>query len=243
VIPSENRNLPTWPDLILYILVGFGLATGLSFAALEIVDGRLPTLWMTLILTVVNLISLGGFGIGFGLWRRHFTLDEVGLFPIRWDWRWIGYGIGLFAALLPIRSLAAWLGMLVTGQGMESLDARRDMIFTDLRMVDFLVTFVGVGIIAPAAEELFFRGALYRWFRRRYNAWIAIAGTSVLFAAAHFDSVGVVASSLVLAPVLAYTVEKTRSLWAAIALHAINNAAAVILVYASEWFLQAAAFH
>lgn len=79
--------------------------------------------------------------------------------------------------------------------------------------------------IAPVAEELFFRGFLYRVLRQRMAFWLAAAIDGVLF--------GLVHGSFVILPVLAFlgfllcwTYERTGTLFVPIALHALNNALA-----------------
>lgn len=87
-----------------------------------------------------------------------------------------------------------------------------------------LVLFVGVAITAPIAEEIFFRGALQRAFRKR-GVWFGILFTAALFALFHLRFQGLPA----LVPVsilLGFVVERSRSLLPAIAVHFANNALA-----------------
>jgi membrane protease YdiL (CAAX protease family) len=44
-----------------------------------------------------------------------------------------------------------------------------------------------VGVIAPIAEELFFRGLLFRALEKRWDRWWALAGSSVFFGLTHFQ--------------------------------------------------------
>jgi membrane protease YdiL (CAAX protease family) len=96
---------------------------------------------------------------------------------------------------------------------------------------------VFVCVIAPVAEEFFFRGflfgALRRWrvriAGREIGTWVAAVITGILFGLAHTGS----ASSQYLIPlgflgfVLALVRWKTRSLYPCIALHSTNNALAL----------------
>lgn len=84
-----------------------------------------------------------------------------------------------------------------------------------------------VVVVAPFAEEVFFRGFFYRALRNRFRVAVAVLLNAVLFGAIHFDG----AKTLVLLPVLAVLgatfcllYERTGSLYPSIALHAINNA-------------------
>ena len=96
------------------------------------------------------------------------------------------------------------------------------------------MTFLGVGLLAPVSEELYFRGLLHGWFRsRRFAFWLRVLLSSTLFAVAHFDSVAVVASSFVLGVANALLYEWSRSIWVPIAMHVLTNSIAVELLYAA----------
>jgi len=91
-------------------------------------------------------------------------------------------------------------------------------------------------VVAPIVEEFLFRGVIQTvlvqrfWVRgglaSRYvpsalHRWVAIGGTSVLFAGMHSpDHFPVL---FVLSLGLGYVYERTGNLWAAVSLHAIFN--------------------
>lgn len=76
-----------------------------------------------------------------------------------------------------------------------------------------------VALLPPLIEELLFRGTLFRSLRLRLGPSKAALLCSALFGIAHSDRMGIFI--LALACALVYT--RTRSLWAPIALHALNN--------------------
>jgi membrane protease YdiL (CAAX protease family) len=78
-------------------------------------------------------------------------------------------------------------------------------------------------LLAPAAEEIFYRGILYGWLRARLPAgWSAALGGAA-FAAAHL-SPSLLPALAVTGAGLALVYERTRSLWPAVAAHATLNA-------------------
>lgn len=84
-------------------------------------------------------------------------------------------------------------------------------------------------LVAPFAEEVFFRGFFYRALRNRHSVAVAVTLNATLFGLIHFDGAG----TLVLLPLLAVLgaffcllYEWTGSLYPAIALHVVNNALA-----------------
>ena len=84
-------------------------------------------------------------------------------------------------------------------------------------------------VLAPVAEELFFRGFFYGSLRGQLGAPGAAVASSLVFALVHFTS----AQTLSLLPLLGvlgllfcFLYERTGSLYPCIALHALNNAVA-----------------
>ncbi|HWO09817.1 MAG TPA: type II CAAX endopeptidase family protein [Polyangiaceae bacterium] len=80
---------------------------------------------------------------------------------------------------------------------------------------------VSAAVLAPLVEELIFRGTLFRSCRVRFGPVKAALLSSALFALGHIDRDSMAIFVSALTYVLAYT--RTRSLWAPIVLHAINN--------------------
>lgn len=85
-----------------------------------------------------------------------------------------------------------------------------------------------VGIVAPIAEELLFRGLIFHMFNRHLNIRVALIIQGLLFGAFHMNLVqGVYASVLGIVLGLAYLL--TGSLWIPILMHIVNNSVALLL--------------
>jgi uncharacterized protein len=82
-----------------------------------------------------------------------------------------------------------------------------------------VLLFILMIVAAPVLEEFVFRGILLQRWATKWNPPIALVLTSLLFGALHVNIVGIGLLGLV-AGLLYY---QTKSLWAPIALHAINN--------------------
>lgn len=94
-----------------------------------------------------------------------------------------------------------------------------------------LVVLVGIG--APIAEELFFRGLLYRSIEKRWNAWVALVGSSVVFGATHFQPLQF--AGLTMAGfVFGGLVKLTDRLGPAIVAHLAFNMTTVVLLLAVD---------
>jgi uncharacterized protein len=90
-----------------------------------------------------------------------------------------------------------------------------------------LVTLI---VLAPICEELFFRGILLRGLRESYPAWIAVAGSALIFMGGHgWLAIG----PLVLGIVNGIVVLRTGSLLPGIVFHAIANAYGPVMI---RWF-------
>lgn len=89
-----------------------------------------------------------------------------------------------------------------------------------------------IGFLAPAGEELYFRGLIYRWLRDQWGVASAAPLSALLFAGAHFyyplPHMLLVA---LLGLVLAIAYERSGSLWVPIGIHAAQNTTVVILIY------------
>lgn len=88
-----------------------------------------------------------------------------------------------------------------------------------------LVLFFLVGaLIAPVAEEVFFRGIVYGFFRR-WGVVLAVLGTSFIFVAAHAVRAGVPLPQIVGGIVFAVAYEVEGNLMVPITVHVMGNAA------------------
>lgn len=96
-----------------------------------------------------------------------------------------------------------------------------------------LYLFTGV-VVSPFAEELFFRGILYGFFRR-LGIGAGIMLTSVMFAGLHLPGGAIPVTQLVGGVVFCLTYEKEKSLMTPYVIHALGNAAIFGLGMLANW--------
>lgn len=149
-------------------------------------------------------------------------------------------GVFTFLAAMPLVTAVnyGWGGFL-TRAGLPDEKQELVGILEDMHSTALRVLFVAVAtVLVPAAEEILFRGGLFRFLRTRMPRWVAIASTSVVFGALHVqwtDHMGGLASLLpliVLAATFCIAYERTGSILAPIVAHALFNLNMILLVIA-----------
>ncbi len=100
----------------------------------------------------------------------------------------------------------------------------------DMHGTGFLLTFVGVAIVAPIAEEIFFRGFLYGGLRSRLGVAGAMVVSAAFFTTLHL-SIDLFIPIFILGLFLAWLYESTGSLYPGMFLHAANNAISLVLLF------------
>jgi len=130
----------------------------------------------------------------------------------------------IFAALVTYLILTAIYTVLVDPPS-EQLPSGLENADQDLLLA--IATGMLLILVAPFAEELFFRGFLYQAFRNSLGVLPGALLSALIFGAIHFEFFKLVQLSI-LGVILALLFEKTGSLWSPITLHAINNTLAYI---------------
>lgn len=87
----------------------------------------------------------------------------------------------------------------------------------------FVLALILGAVVAPIAEELFFRGFLFAGLRKDHPFWLAAMGSALIFAVGHMVP-GAILPLGVLGFLFAWLRERTGSIWPSIVMHAANNA-------------------
>ncbi len=236
--PSEP--IPgTWGDILLYIFGIFGLFVVGSFLITYPFYKDEINLTVSTVATLANPLFIGGGTYLFGIRRGKITWASLGISPPVWKNIYLLFAFLIVVFLLPIRGVIGTAVEYLIHGDLENLQMREELLGVGMdSWSGFLIMLLTVGILAPIAEELYFRGLIYNWFRQRWGVGLSVFVSSVWFAFGHFDSVGVMASGFVMGVALALAYEKTRSLWMAIAMHVFTNSIAVVLLFLATFVEQ-----
>lgn len=196
-----------------------------------------------------NLITEITLGLGVWLWVRYRHRVGAAVLGLRRAQRnliagVVGGGIGLLSSII-VGSVVFQIAREIGGERVETPEQLPGVTSHSLKVASLLL----VVMVAPIAEELFFRGFLYQALRRWRGVRGAIVLSGVLFGAAHLrvgDLIGglakgdlarfisamlIVPSTMVLGWVLAYLFERQRSLRAPMVAHGLYNLVVVMSLF------------
>ena len=233
----DQGDEPPWPVWTAPAAVTLGLTLGVFGSIVVGAVGSAGGSSLSHPTPAVSLISDVVFDLGFVGAAVYFAAMRGRPRPADFGFRRVSPRLGVGAVLV------AGIGYYVLTYVYGSLFKLRgsDKLPSELGVSKSTAALVGaavfVCVIAPMAEELFFRGfffgALRRWriviAGRNIGTWVAAIVTGILFGLAHTGS----ASSQFLIPlgflgfVLCLVRWKTKSLYPCMALHSINNSLAL----------------
>jgi membrane protease YdiL (CAAX protease family) len=93
---------------------------------------------------------------------------------------------------------------------------------------DFLLVVSAISIVAPLADELFFRGILLRGFMAKYGSVAAILIVGVLTALFHTLEPFKLVHSFLMGVLFASAVVWTNSVWTSLILHSLHNSLSLL---------------
>ena len=172
---------------------------------------------------------------------------EAVFIPPAWLWgprkhglnaRWLGLRAARPAksAALVAAGLVVILGInLLWGVVMQAFDIPGQVDLVPLfgeGPYGLLSAIVVACIVAPVAEEIFFRGFVYPGMRDRWGLAIGVAVSALVFSVFHM-SLNTLIPIALMGAVLAVLYERANSLWPCIALHALVNLLGVVGAYAA----------
>jgi membrane protease YdiL (CAAX protease family) len=226
---AAARRRPRWAPWTSVVALIAGLAAAL-FGALVIgalalafgADFKHQPPAVTIAATVVQDLCLIGAALLFARMAGRVSPGDFGLRPTR-------FLPALGWAMLAWASFYVFTALFVALIGASPNDDQLPKeLGADQGTLALLAVAALVAVVAPVAEEFFFRGYFYGSLRNWRGVWPAAIGTGIVFGAIHGSS----ADPAFLLPlaffgfVLCLLYEKTGSLYPGIAVHCANNSVA-----------------
>ena len=224
-LPDPIPRWPPWTAPVALIagfavaLFGYIVIGGIAGAAGADVEDLPPA--VDIAATVVQDGALIGSALLFARMTAHPRPAQFGLRPTRF-WSGVGwmaltwFGFFIFSV--------AWVAAL----GIDERDDLPDQLGADESTLAMLAVAGLVCVVAPVAEELFFRGYFFTALRNWKGVWPAAIITGLVFGGIHAGSapVGYLVPLAVFGFGLCLLYWRTGSLYPCIALHAFNNSLA-----------------
>jgi membrane protease YdiL (CAAX protease family) len=219
-------------DVVLAFVVGLALGGGLAAAIFVVVELSGVELSETTLFSILTILLYLGFLAGAYLMvmlRRGVSLRDMGFVGVS--------GLTLvktFFLTFGVQLLVGLVSTLVAPLVGEAPTARDQLVLGSgsLTVVEIASLLLAAAVVAPFVEELYFRGLIYKYLRRRSTVVWAIVITSFLFAATHLIW-QLMPALFVLGAALAGLTERYKSVYPAVMLHALNNAVVVLIVVLS----------
>lgn len=244
-LPPSSSVWNGWMSLLWWVVIFFGFITIQSlifvFGAISILNEKHPEGYNVLQMAnnpdselyqlQTNGDLIGWVSIGSGIlctflillfirlkkgepWRTYLNLNKVK--PLHWI-LWIG-GTVAFGALME----------LVTA----SSDAFETSFMSDVYSTSTMLPllYLGVGIIGPIFEEVWFRGFFFKGLSHSWGPHAAVLITSLIFTFIHMQySLEVLLLLFPMGLLLGYARHYTGSLWVPIVIHILNNCLTIFL--------------
>ena len=221
--PERYRGPAVFVLLLLALILGNLVGLGAATDAIKLVAGGQLTVGGTLVL--VTAIQAGMLLVIGGLVVLPRALAGLRLAPRRSLWRDMLIGLGVaIPAWIAATLISALIALVLQAMGLAPGPELVDQVVDRGEPTALLIGFV---VVAPIAEELFFRGVVYNAWERERGTRVAVYGSALLFAAIHGAVLFV--PVLFLGIVLAQLYRVTRSLPATMAVHAGFNAISLTL--------------
>ena len=233
----EPPDQPTWRLWSAPAAIALGLGLGVLASIMVELIGGTGGSGSSRATPAENIISNVLFDLGFVAAALYFASVQGRLRAVDFGFRWPGIritSIAVLAAGFGYYIVTAIYSVLLRLHGSDKLPSDLGVNKSTAALV---AASVFVCVIAPIAEEFFFRGFIFGVLRgwrivvagRNIGVWVAAVITGILFGLAHTGS----ASGQYLVPlgflgfVLCLVRWRTGSLYPCMALHAINNSLAL----------------
>lgn len=174
VAPQRTHRWGLWSFVVVeavFLLVSYGLAIaggGPLPASTLAAAIAIPTMTAAAVAVLITVVRGNG--------------PKIDL-ELTWSWRQVGIG-----ALFGFGGLFVTIPASFVYVTLTDTNSAVGQVFTDVRAAWqwALLVFLLLVFVVPLCEEIMFRGLLWGGLERRWNRWVALVVSTILFAVAHF---------------------------------------------------------
>jgi membrane protease YdiL (CAAX protease family) len=167
------------------------------------------------------------------LWRRVGSFkklaEKLGLVKFQpgrmFIWAVFAWGLSMVASFVVVAILLA-----LNIPGLDLAQEQQIGFTTTPSPTGYILIFFVLVILAPVAEEVLFRGYLFRRLRTVFGFAASAVITSAVFAGLHVQP-NVVINVFILSLFLCYLAEKFDSIWAGVMVHMLKNGLAYLMLF------------
>ncbi len=177
---------------------------------------------VSLILGSTALMCMGLFAATwYAGWRVKYDWTRFGFVRVENKVLWQGAAYGLFGAPVTLGLL------LLPTLGTEFPPSSSFGPITEgLTLTNIIIVFVLYGGLVPVAEEIFFRGVLYTWLRKRHGPWIGNAFSTWMYAILNVAAANFLVG-LLIGGASALIYERSGSVWPSVVARAVHGAVTI----------------
>ena len=154
-------------------------------------------------------------------------------------WRAMGFSgteIGNYLLVFPLFALGM-IGLLVANLSMGQLNGG-EFVNPQVEAVagngnlgpqQLVLMFILIAVLAPIAEEIFFRGMLYPLLRERFGMVAGVVSNALIFALIHFIPI-LIPGLFIVGLCITYLRERSGSIWPSVLYHMLQNSLGLIAI-------------
>ncbi len=176
-----------------------------------------------LVVPIVIISAIASIAFSYGIFS---ITNKKPLKSIKGNKFSLKYSIYGVIMVLPIIGLSNLIVDVVLYFSPQSYNTYADTIISMMENTSTFWLLLGVGIIAPIAEEIIFRGFIQNKLLSSFPVWLAIVIQAVFFGLIHGNLVQM-SYAFVIGLIFGLLVYKSNSIYPAIILHVLNNSIAI----------------
>ncbi len=221
-IPPRPWGLPAILLGLALPLLLWGVSLGITISQGPVEDLTDGEVAMGVVVTIVLDLALIGLAAGLSIWRYQLSWEDLGLRPFDPHLWWLP----VTAAAAALTALILYSTVLISLGAQEAAPQQKDLepLFQSRAILP--LTGVAVLLMAPLAEEIFFRGFMFAGLLRPFGLNVAMAASGLVFGVFHItgpDTLGVIVPFSLIGMLFAWLYYRTGSLWPNIVAHFLFN--------------------